>query len=918
MIHILQRLARPLLTLFLPLALAMPAMARTEPLPPGVTQAASVEGITEYRLANGLQVLLVPDDAKPSTTVNLTFRVGSRHEGYGETGMAHLLEHLIFKGTPTQRNVLGEFGRRGLRANGTTSFDRTNYFASFAANDDNLRWYLAWQADAMVNSLIARADLDSEMTVVRNEMESGENNPGRILLQQTMAAMYQWHNYGKSTIGARSDVENVDIARLQAFYRRHYQPDNATLIVAGKFDAARTLAWIAASFGPIPRPQRSLEPTYTLDPSQDGERTVTVRRAGGAPLVFVGYHVPPGSHPDFAAVQLLAQVLGDAPAGRLHRRLVQRELAAATFAFAWGLAEPGPLFLGAQLAPGQDPARARDEILAAVEALAAEPVTAEELERARTQWINEWEREFTDPETVGVQLSDAISRGDWRLYFLDRDRVRQAQLADLQRVAATWLRRDNRTVGTFVPTTQPERAPAPARTDVAAMVKDYRGDTAAAQAEAFDPTPANLDARTQTFGLASGLKAGLLPKSTRGRIVHARLRLHFGDADTLRGQAAVTAFTAAMLDKGGAGLTRQQISDAFDRLRAEVRFSAGGQTLGVSVTTTREHLPEVIALVGRLLREPGFPADALEEVRRQALAALESQRKEPGAVAEEALSRHGNPYPRGDLRHAPSFDERAEDARAVRREQLVAFHRRFLSAAAGEFSAVGDLDPAAVRAALEKALGDWQQPADGPRPYVRAPQPFVSVPPVRLVLSTPDKANANLAVSLALPIDDQHPDLAALTMANRILGGSLGSRLWNRIREKDGLSYDVGSSVDWNAFEPNSRFTAWAILAPQNQARVEAALLEELERARRDGVTQAELDSERNGLLAARRLARAQDAVVAGTLVQNLHLGRRFERAQRIDDQIAKLGVEQVNAALRRHLDPARWSAAWAGDFTRR
>ena len=167
-------------------------------LPAGIEEVTRVEGITEYRLKNGLQLLLVPDDSKPSTTVNVTYRVGSRHESYGETGMAHLLEHLLFKGTPTTRNLWAEFTKRGLRANGTTWYDRTNYFATFSASDDNLRWYLGWQADAMINSFIARADLDTEMTVVRNEMEAGENNPSRVLLQQTLAAMYQWHNYGKS------------------------------------------------------------------------------------------------------------------------------------------------------------------------------------------------------------------------------------------------------------------------------------------------------------------------------------------------------------------------------------------------------------------------------------------------------------------------------------------------------------------------------------------------------------------------------------------------------------------------------------------------------------------------------------------------------------------------------------------------
>jgi len=226
---------RRFLCLFVWLAAAGAALA--QPL----AKVTSVEGIDEYRLANGLQVLLIPDDSKPTTTVNLTIRVGSRMENYGETGMAHLLEHMMFKGTPTHPKVWAEFQSRGLRANGSTWFDRTNYTASFAADEANLDWYVGWLADAMIHSFIARKDLDTEMTVVRNEMEMGENSPERSLFKQTLAAMYDWHNYGKSTIGARADVENVDIPRLQAFYRLYYQPDNATLVVSGKFNPAKTL-----------------------------------------------------------------------------------------------------------------------------------------------------------------------------------------------------------------------------------------------------------------------------------------------------------------------------------------------------------------------------------------------------------------------------------------------------------------------------------------------------------------------------------------------------------------------------------------------------------------------------------------------------------------------------------------------------
>jgi zinc protease len=900
------------LAFFAAVAFAEPPRAA---LPAGLAEVTSVEGITEYRLANGLQVLLVPDAGKPTTTVNVTYHVGSRMESYGETGMAHLLEHLMFKGTPTTKDVWAEFGRRGLRANGSTSFDRTNYFASFAANDETLRWYLGWQADAMVHSFIARRDLDSEMTVVRNEMEAGENNPQRILLQQTMAAMYQWHNYGKATIGARVDVEKVDIARLQAFYRRYYQPDNATLIVAGRFDPGRTLQWIAAAFGPIPKPARVLEPTYTLDPTQDGERTVTLRRRGGAPLVYVGYHVPAGPDPDFAALDLLSQVLGDSASGRLRKRLVEPGLAASAFSFAWGLAEPGPFFVGAQLAPGQDPERARAELLAAVDALAAQPVTEEELERARRQWLNRWDLGFTDPETVGVELSDAIAQGDWRLYFVERNQVRAVTLADIRRVAGQYLVRDNRTVGVYLPTEAPERAPAPARVDLAALLKDFRSDAGAVAAEAFDATPANLDARTERKRLASGLAVGLLPKSARGQVVQARLRLRFGTLESLRGSGVESALLAALLDKGGAGLSRQQIADRFDALRADVSFGGGEQSVDVAITARRETIGEVVALVARLLREPALPREALDEVRAQQLAALERQREEPGARVANALARHGNPYLPDDPRYVPTFDETAARLKAVDVDALGRFQRRHYSAAHGEFAAVGDFDAPALERALAAAFGDWRRPAAGSGEYVRIPHPLVAVAPKRFVIETPDKQNATMRAQLALPVSDTDADYPALMLASYMLGGNGDSRLWKRIRQTEGLSYDVRTGIEWNPYEPNSRFHAAAIFAPQNRPRVEAAFADELERARRDGFTQAELDAARTGLLNLRRLARAQDEVVVGQLELNLELDRRFELSQRVDDALAAATLADVDAALRKYIDPARWSIGWGGDF---
>jgi zinc protease len=219
---------------FLSLALALaflPAISSAAPLASrsvtasGAKLIRSVEGMNEYELSNGLKVLLVPDASKPITTVNITYRVGSKHENYGETGMAHLLEHLMFKGSKAHPR-LWEF-------NGTTWLDRTNYYETFAAKPETLEWAISMEADRMVNSRISGDDLKTEFSVVRNEMEKNENSASRILIQRILSAAYQWHNYGKDTIGARTDVENVSIPRLQDFWRKYYQPDNAVLVVAG-------------------------------------------------------------------------------------------------------------------------------------------------------------------------------------------------------------------------------------------------------------------------------------------------------------------------------------------------------------------------------------------------------------------------------------------------------------------------------------------------------------------------------------------------------------------------------------------------------------------------------------------------------------------------------------------------------------
>lgn len=908
----LSKLPRPLGALLFTSFLAFQAGAAS--LPAGVSEAASIEGITEYRLANGLRVLLVPDESKPSTTVNMTYLVGSRNENYGQTGMAHLLEHMLFKGTSTTRNAMGEFSRRGLQANGSTSSDRTNYFASFAANPDTLKWYLGWQADAMVNSLIAKEDLDSEMTVVRNEMESGENSPFRILMQKMQSVAYQWHSYGKNTIGARSDVENVDIAQLRTFYHEYYQPDNAVLIVAGKFDPQATLADIEETLGKLPKPERKLPPEYTVEPAQDGERSVTLRRAGGTPLVAAMYHIPAAGSPDFVPLDLAATILADTPSGRLYHALVPTKLASGVFGFTMENLDPGLAMFAAQLTPGKSLDAAMKALTGTLESLGAKPFTQQELDRARSKWLTSWEQTYSDPEQVGVALSEAIAAGDWRLFFLQRDRARKATLAEVQQAATTYLVQSNRIEARYIPTEKPVRAPLAQRVDLTAVFKDYKGDPGFKAASAFDPSPENIDKLTQRkkLELPNGpVQLALLPKATRGNRVQAQMLIQFGNEKDLLGQRVNASAAADLLSRGTAKLSRQDIQDRLDALQAELGFSGSGTTLKIAMSTKGENLPELTALALDIVRNANFPKEQLEEYQRQLETSIQNAMTEPSALAGRALSRQDNPWPADDLRYVPTFEEALASARGLTREALAKFHAKFYGAGNIEYSAVGDFEPAAVEKALKTGLAGWKKaPA-----YTRVPNPYRDIPAKQFDIDTPDKANAFYISRMPLKLQDTDPDYAALYLGNYLFGASETSRLWNRVRETEGLSYNVRSSLSVSSFEPTASWTMYAIYAPQNRARLEKAIGEELDRVLKEGFSDKEISDGINALLNYRNLARAQDDVLASTWLDYLQRGRTFAWSAEMDKKISALTPEAVNAALRKYLRADGFSTAVAGDF---
>lgn len=900
------------------LAGAVPLAAQ---LPPGVTKGASVEGITEYTLANGLRVLIFPDASKPTATINITYLVGSRHEGYGETGMAHLLEHLVFKGSPGHPNIPQELTDHGSRPNGTTWYDRTNYFETVPATEENILWALDLEADRMVNSFIAKKDLDSEFSVVRNEFESGENSPNNVLLQRALSTAFIWHNHGKSTIGAQSDIENVPIERLQAFYRKYYQPDNAVLVVAGKVDEPRVLRQVAEKFGAIPRPVRALErgnilyPTYTEEPVQDGEREVSLRRVGNVQLAVALYHVPAGSHPDYPAVQVLAHVLGNAPGGRLYKALVETKRVSSSGAFGQSFKEPGVLIGLVSLRKEQSLDTARAIMIQTMEQAATLAPTVEEVDRAKTALLKNIDLLLTNSQSVGLTLTEWASQGDWRLLFVQRDRLKEVTPQDVQRVAQAYLKPSNRTVGVFHPTEKPDRATIPrvADAEIVAWTKDYKGNPVLAAGEVFDPAPSVIDARTARSALPNGMKLSLLPKATRGNSVNALVTLRFGDEQSLAGRRVTAArFLSGMVNRGTARKTRQQIQDEFDRLKAQVFFQGSGNALNASISTTRPNLIPTLRLVAEVLKEASFPANEYDTYKRAQIAGLEQARSEPGFLVGLAMNRRMTPYPKGHPLYTGTVEEQLADYQATTVEELKGLYAELVGASYGDIAVVGDFPKDSVAMVARELFGAWKSP----KPFARLKRRYFEVAPFNDKIETPDKANAAFQASQNLKLRDDSKDYAALVLGGTMLGGGfLNSRLAVRIRQQEGLSYGVGGGIGAQSLDSVGSLNASAIYNPENVVRLEAAFMEEMVRAVRAGFTAEEVEKARQGWLQQQLQNRSNDGFLVSLLANQSLTRRTMAYNEQLEKWVAALTPDDVNAAMRKYIDPAKISMIKGGDF---
>ena len=875
----------------------------------------AVEGVKEYKLDNGLQILLIPDPSINNVVVNIVYHVGSRNEGYGETGMAHLLEHMLFKGSKKFSSIKQTIADKGASANGTTWYDRTNYFEILPAGDSNLTWALDMESDRMVNSLMKNEDLQKEFTVVRNEFEMGENYPDNILQERILSTMYLWHNYGKSTIGSKEDIERVPIANLKVFYQKYYQPDNATLIVGGKFDEKKTLGWIAKYFGLIPKPSRTIQPSYTVEPPQDGEKFVELKRNGDISFIGMAFHTPSYSDPDYVANDAVINILTNDPSGIFYKALVETKLATRVYGWSPSLYDPGFSYFGCSVPKDKNLDSAKKALRDAADKLASTEITQEDFERAKNA-LNKQVSDFQNNTlNFSIGLAEIIGAGDWRLFFIYKDRLEKMTAGEVQAALHKYYLPSNRTWGVFIPDkgADSQRVVVAEHPDINALVKNFKGKATVVKTETFETSIPNIKKHTEYGTLTNGMKYALLKKPAKGDKIYANFVFKIGDENSLTGKNIIPELTARMLKNGTTTKSKKEINDLLDKIKTSLYISGGGQGIYVNLITDSTNLNAALDLLADIMLHPSFDKSEYDKMLLDMKGELEANASDPQYIAFQTVDKKTTLYPKGHPLYPENIDERLNDLKNVSLDSVKSFYSSFYGTDHGYCAFVGNIDAPAIKSFLQNAFGNFSSKES----YAEINEKYFNVTGSLENITIPDKKNAVLFGRINVPLKENDSDYVALDIANEMLGGGafLSSRLPERLRETEGMSYGAGSFLSSNYKYPSSSWGIYAIFNPAYKGRLDSAMRNVISKTLQSGFKEDELKKAVSSWLEQRQTFLGDDQSLAWRLTNFLSDGKDLTFYTDYESKAKALTLKQVNAALRKYISLDKITFIYAGDF---
>ena len=898
----------------------------------GYAHVKTVGSIDEYTLqSNGLQVLLMPEHSSPTLTFMVTYRVGSKNEVTGTTGATHLLEHLMFKGSKNHTREKGNnvdqlLERTGALFNATTWLDRTNYYANMGS--EHLATVVGMEADRMRNLLLREEDRKPEMTVVRNEFERGENSPIQALYKEIYQTAFVAHPYHHSTIGHRSDIEKVSIEKLREFYNTFYWPNNATVTIIGDFEPAKALELVKKSFGVYPRSPKPIPAVYTEEPEQTGARRTVVKRPGQLGVVAVAHKIPAATHPDFAPVMLMSAILADGKNSRMYKAITNKNLSTGVDGEFGIFADPALHIVFAPLAPGAKHDEVEAIVLQEIERLKKDGVTEVELKAAVAK--NAADAAFKLDGSFGIagNINEFISAGDWTLFYGLDEATKKVTVADIQRVANKYLIEEHSTTGWFVPANA-TAAPAGGAAKPAAK-SGFKASLADGPYYYRDPS---LSAATQPAmaaakeasggGAAAGAGAKIAPNVKRSKIagvdviayptgvkdvVTVRGSLPAGRAQGAGGNPAIATLTAMMLDQGTKSQDKFAIAEKLEAVGAAISFRSGTDLLEISAKSLKKDAPMVLGLIAEQLRTPAFAPEEFAKAKKQLAGGIKRSLESTDYRAADAFNRLT--YPAGHPSRSVAPDDMLAAIEAATLDDVLAFHKANYGPAAMNLVLVGDLDLPVLQAEIAKSFAGWT----GGKAVVRAAKPAGPAAAATQDVAMDGKTSVSIIMGQPSGLRYNDPDYQALRLATAILGSGFTGRLMANVRDKEGLTYDVGSTLQ-NDMVNDGDWRIYGTFAPNLLDKGIASTQRQLKLWYDAGATSTEVRARKSNLIGSFKTGLATTGGMAGALLSAVNRGYDVTWLDEFPAKVEALTDQQVNAAIKKYLKPENMVLVRAGTF---
>ncbi len=880
------------------------------------------QGVRETVLDNGLTVLTKEVHTAPVVTVQVWYKIGSRNESPGVNGIAHQLEHMLFKGTKDRPIQFGRlFSALGSDFNAFTSYDHTVYFGT--VKREKLTPLLTLEADRMVNSTIDSEQLETEKRVVISELQGYENSQEYRLSRAVMRQAFPDRSYGLPVGGTKADVEKFTVDRVREYYHKYYRPDNAILIIVGDFQTESTLAKVKETFGKIPKngewgvgsgewgkTNNQQLTTNNQQPTTNNQQPIILKEQGSATFLNEVYPLPAANHPDGPAVDVMDYILTGGRNSRLYQALVESGIASNFSGGAINLIDGGWYEISATAAPGNQLTEIEQIIISEIANLGEKGVTSEELHRAKAQLTATVILNNRDITSQAMQLgSDESVTGDYR--FTDRylAAVQNISAADVQRVAKTYLASNNRTVGFFEPT-KLDNQPEGTMVSGSQTSEEFNAGPPVDPAEVAKYLPPD-DSQTgqmnqslpEEFTLANNLRVLLLPDSSTPTVTlsgYIRAGTEF-DSEVLAGLASLTADN---LMNGTKTQDALEVAKGLEDLGASLGFSASREGVSIGGYSLAPDLPRLIETFADVVQNATFPTDQLELSRQQTLTDLTVALDEPAVVARRTFQQ--TIYPVNHPFHAfPT----AESLKRITREDVVKFYQTNYRPETTILTLVGDFEPAKVRSLLESQLSSWKgigNPSIPKYPEISMGKTMVQLNPI-----LPGKTQSITLLGNE-GINRKDPRFYAALVLNQILGGdTLSSRLGTEIRDRLGLTYGIYSY--FQAGQHPGPFVISMQTAPEDSKNAIASTIAVVQQVREKGVTAAEVATAKRAISSQYPVGIANPDGLAQTILDNEVYGLDKSEIRAFVNQIEGVTLAEVNQVAKELLHPDNLVVVTAG-----